>query len=63
MRALQGSFSRFHDRLPYEERGELGAILHLGVRLFNISTRPVGLNQILTFDIPNLSREANMLLS
>jgi len=62
MRAFQGSFTHFQDRLPYEERGKRGIVLHLAVRLFNIRTRLVGLNQVLKFYMPHLSCEANMFL-
>lgn len=62
MRAFQGSFPRMKDRFPYEERGERKLILYCTVLLFNLRTRKVGLNQILSSYMPQLSVEANYFL-
>lgn len=62
MRAFQGSFPRLKDRLAYEERGERRIILQLVVLLFNMRTRLVGINQILSTYMPFLSVEANDIL-
>jgi len=62
MRAFQGSFPRLKDRIIYEERGERRLILHLVILLFNLRSRLVGMNQILTNFMPHLSVEANTFL-
>lgn len=49
------------DRLYYEERGERKIILMSTVLLFNLRTRLVGLNQLLTTYMPCMSPEANSL--
>lgn len=62
MRAFQGSFPRLKDRLTYEERGERKLILWCVVLMFNLRTRLVGLNQILSTFMPELGAEANFFL-
>ncbi|ETN12832.1 hypothetical protein PPTG_08869 [Phytophthora nicotianae INRA-310] len=60
MRALQAAFPRLKYRLKYEERGEQKCILLSIVLLFNLLTRLVGLNQILsTFYSSSIGRTAN----
>ena len=63
MRALQGTFPRLKDKFVYEENGERKVILLTAVLLFNLRTRLVGINQILSTFMPHLSVEANYILS
>ena len=63
MRALQGTFPRLKDRFINEENGERKVILLTAVLLFNLWTRLVGINQILSTVMPHLSVEANYFLS
>lgn len=63
MRAFQGSFPRIKDRFTYEERGERKLMLWCTVLLFNLRTRLVGLNQILSTFMPELGAEANYFLN
>ena len=62
MRGFQGSFPRLKDRFIYEERGERKLMLWATVLMFNLRTRLVGLNQILSTYMPNFSIEANMFM-
>ena len=62
MRAFKGTFPRMKDRFPYEERGERKVMLFVFVLLFNIRTRLVGINQLLSTFMPHLSAEANRFL-
>lgn len=62
MRGFQGSFPRLKDRFLYEERGERKLMLWCTVLLFNLRTRLVGLNQILSTFMPRFSVEANLFI-
>ena len=62
MRAFKGAFPRKKDRFPYEERGERKVMLIVLVLLFNLRTRLVGINQLLSTFMPHLSVEANRFL-
>ena len=62
MRAFQGTFPRMKDRFVYEENGEQRLVLLCTVHLFNLRTRLVGINQILTTYMPHLSSEANLFI-
>ena len=62
VRALQGTFPRMKDRFSYEERGERKIMLTLTVLLFNLRTRLVGMNQILSTFMPHLNVEANHMI-
>lgn len=62
MRGFQGSFPRIKDRFIYEERGERKLMLWCTVLLFNLRTKLVGLNQILSTYMPHLGAEANLFL-
>ena len=62
MRGFKGSFPRVRDKFIYEERGEKKMILICFALLFNLRTRLVGLNQILSFFMPHLGIEANLLI-
>ena len=63
MGALQGTFPRLKDRFVCEENGERKVILLTAVLLFNLQTRLVGINEILSTFMPHLSVEANYFLS
>lgn len=62
MRAFQGTFVRLKDRFVYEERGERKIVLTCIVLLFNLRSRLVGINKILSTYMPHLSVEANHFL-
>jgi hypothetical protein len=60
MRAFQVAFPRVKVRLQNEESGERKCVLTSLVLLFNLRSRLVGLNQILsTFYSPYINRPAN----
>lgn len=59
MRALQGSFPRLKDIFKWETNGERKLMLRTCILLFNLRTRLVGLNQILTVYRPHLHPVAN----
>lgn len=63
MRAFQASFPRLKDRFYYEENGERKVVLTAATRLFNIRTRLVGLNQIQSTFMPQMSVEDNHLIN
>lgn len=50
------------DRFYYEENGERKVMLWSAALLFNLRTRLVGLNQILSTYMPNMSFEENFFL-
>ena len=54
MHGLKGSFPRLNDKLVYEERGERKVIVDLIVRLNNVRSTLVGINQIKSVFMPNL---------
>ena len=62
MRAFQGTFPRIKDQFVYEEREERKAVLMCMVRLYNLRSRLVGINQILRSCMPHLSVTANLVL-
>ena len=62
MRGLQGSFPRLKDRIIYEENGERAIILKFITLLYNYRVRTVGINQILNYYMPSLSKDARYLL-
>lgn len=62
MRAFQATFPRMKDRFMYEEHGERKLMLNCAVLLFNLRSRMVGINQILSTYMPHLSVEANLFL-
>ena len=63
MHGLQGSFPRLKDRIPYEENGDRRLMLMFITLLYNFRARRVGMNQILNTYMPEVSRDANYLLS
>ena len=62
MRGLQGSFPRLKDRIIYEENGERAIILKFITLLYNYRVQTVGINQILNYYMPSLSKDARYLL-
>ena len=62
MRGLQGLFPRLKDRIIYEENGERAIILKFITLLYNYRVRTVGINQILNYYMPSLSKDARYLL-
>lgn len=52
MRALQGSFGRLRVPLPVEHADRRGDLLETCVRLLNVRTRLVGINQIRSVYLP-----------
>jgi hypothetical protein len=59
MRAVQASFPRLKDTLPYEEYGERKHIVTSMLLLFNLRARLVGISQIRNVYYPALQRDAN----
>ena len=63
MRALQSSFPRLCDRMPYEIKGERRIAIKMMVYLYNLRARMVGINQIKNFFQPALNRDARNLIN
>ena len=63
MGGLQGSFPRLKDTLIYEERGERQIIMEVIVRLFNLRSNLVGINQIKNTFIPSLDKDCEKLIN
>jgi len=62
MRALQSSFPRINDRMPYEQKGERRIAIKMMIYLYNLRARMVGINQIKNFFQPALDRDARNLM-
>lgn len=62
IRALQGSFPRLKDYLPYKEREERKLILISKIYLLTLRARLAGINQIFSPYMPHLRAEANNIL-
>lgn len=60
MRAVQASFPRLKDTLPYEEYGERRIIMKCLLLLFNCRAHLVGINQIRNVYMPYLENDANL---
>jgi hypothetical protein len=60
MRAVQASFPRLKDTLPYEENKERRMILTCLFLLYNCRARVVGINQIASVYLPFLENDANL---
>ena len=60
MRAVQASFPRLKDTLPYEEYGERKMIITCLMLLYNCRARLVGINQIRNVYLPYLQQDANV---
>jgi hypothetical protein len=59
MRAIQSSFPRLKDRMPYDERGERRIIFKFMLLLYNVRARRVGINQIRNTYMPHLNKDVN----
>ena len=46
MRAIQSSFPRLCNRMPFEKRGERRVSMKMMILLYNLHARRVGINQI-----------------
>ena len=60
MRAFQSSMPRIKDRMKFEERGERKVTLTVMILLYNLRARLVGLNQLKSFYVAALYRDANV---
>ena len=60
MRAVQSSFPRLKDVMPFEEYGERRITLTCLFLLFNCRARLVGINQIRNVYFPSLNKDANV---
>ena len=59
MRALQSSFPRMCDKMPFEMKGERRISIKMMVFLYNLRARKVGINQIRNYFMPRLDIDAN----
>ncbi len=62
MRALQSSFPRICDRMPYEQKGERRFAIKMMIYLYNLRARMVGINQIKNVFQPALNRDARNII-
>lgn len=62
MQSCRRSFRPVKEWFIYEERGERRVVLWTTVLLFNLETKPAGLNQILWSYMLRLNVEANLFL-
>jgi hypothetical protein len=60
MHAFQSSMPRIKDRMKFEERGERKVTLTVMISLYNLRARLVGLNQLKSFYVAALYRDANV---
>jgi hypothetical protein len=60
MRAFQSSLPRIKDRMKFEERGERKVTLTMMILLYNLRARMVGINQLRSFFMGALYRDANV---
>jgi hypothetical protein len=60
MRAFQSSMPRIKDRMKFEERGERKVTLTVMILLYNLRARMVGINQLTSFYMGALYRDANV---
>ena len=60
MRDFQSSMPRIKDRMKFEERGERKVTLTVMILLYNLRARLVGLNQLKSFYVAALYRDANV---
>jgi len=60
MRAFQSSMPRIKDRMKFEERGERKVTLTVMILLYNLRARMVGINQLRSFYMGALYRDANV---
>jgi len=59
MRAFQSSMPRMKDRMKFEERGERKVTLTMMILIYNLRARMVGINQLNSFYVASLNRDAN----
>ena len=60
MRAFQSSMPRINYRMKFEERGERKVTLTVMILLHNLRARMVGINQLQSFYVGALYRDANV---
>ena len=60
MRAFQSSMPRIKDRMKFEERGEHKVTLMVMILLYNLPARMVGINQLNSFYMGALYRDAKV---
>jgi hypothetical protein len=60
MRAFQSSMPRIKKRMKFEERGERKVTLTVMILLYNVQARMVGINQLQSFYVGALYRDANV---
>ena len=60
MRAFQSSMPRIKDRMKFEERGERKVTLTVMILLYNLRARMIGINQLRSFYMGALYRDANV---
>ena len=60
MRAFQSSMPRIKDRMKLEGRGERKVTLLVMILLYNLRARMVGINQLRSFYMGALYRDANV---
>ena len=60
MRAFQSSMPRLKDWMKFEERGERKVTLPMMILIYNLRARLVGINQLNSFYVASLNRDANI---
>ena len=60
MRAFQSSMPHIKDRMKFEERGERKVTLTVMILMYNLRAQMVGLNQLNSFYMGALYRDANV---
>lgn len=63
MRAIQSSFPRLCDRMPFEKRGERRVSMKMMILLYNLRARRVGINQIRNFFLQALDNDAREIMN
>ncbi len=63
MRALQSSYPRICDRMPYEQKGKRRIAIKMMIYLYNLRARMVGINQIKNVFQPALNRDARNIIN
>jgi hypothetical protein len=60
MRAFQSSMPHIKDRMKFEERGERKVTLTVMILMYNLRAQMVGINQLNSFYMGALYRDANV---
>ena len=60
MHAFQSSMPHIKDRMKFEERGECKVTLMVMILLYNLRAQMVGINQLNSFYVGALYRDANI---